>query len=307
MNAPIAQGLPSNRALYVLIAGLLIASIAVQVVRDRGWQPYYPEDPPMWISSGPMASRLALGFDAFVSDVYWMRAVVYYGGKRREGKRSYANLAPLLQLVTTLDPHFRVAYRFGAIFLAEGYPDGPARPDLSVELLRQGIERDAPRWDYFHDIGFVYYWWLRDYEQAAEWFAKGAEQPGAPEWLRPLAATTLAVGGDRGSSRTLWTQLRDHSDSEWIRQNAEHRLKQLDAMEAIAQLTQVINRFHDAHGRYPQDWREVAQAERWRGIPADSTGVPFTLDPATGGIDVSNKSVLWPLPRPESTPASVPK
>ena len=99
--------------------------------------------------------------------------------------------------MTSLDPHFKVAYRFGAIFLAEPYPGGPGRPDHAIALLERGIERDDGRWEYMEDIGFVYYWWLTDFQQAAEWFKRAGEQPGAPTWLAPLAATTLAQGGNR--------------------------------------------------------------------------------------------------------------
>jgi hypothetical protein len=71
-----------------------------------------------------------------------------------------------------------------------------------------------------HDIGFVHYWWLRDYPAAARWFDRAAAVPGAPTWLKPLAATTLAAGGDRRTSRQLWLQLLNASDTAWLRSNA---------------------------------------------------------------------------------------
>ncbi len=79
----IARIAPSNRWWYAAIAALMAVSLAVQVVRDRGWQPYQPPSGVMWIRSGPLAQRLALGFDNLVADVYWMRTVIYYGGQRR--------------------------------------------------------------------------------------------------------------------------------------------------------------------------------------------------------------------------------
>ena len=55
----------------------------------------------------------------------------------------YDLLYPLLDLTTTLDPLFNIAYRFGAIFLAEAYPAGAGRPDLAVALLEKGIARST--------------------------------------------------------------------------------------------------------------------------------------------------------------------
>jgi hypothetical protein len=274
----------------------------VQVVRDRGWAPFVPPNPTLWLNSGPLASRLALGFRNLVADVYWMRAVVYYGGKRRASAEAtatpadFAQLYPLLDLVTSLDPNFRVAYRFGAIFLTEAYPSGPGRPDLAIALLKRGLENDPTRWEYMEDIGFVYYWWLRDFKQAAEWFKRAGEQPGGPSWLGPLAATTLAEGGDRRSSRFLWTQLSQNTDIEWVRRTARQRLQQLDAMDTIEELNRRAMRFVAREKRPPRDWREFGVAEGLRGIPVDPVGTPYELDPASGMIDLGPKSSLHPLP-----------
>lgn len=289
---------PSNRWLYAAIAGLLVAAVGVQIVRDRGWQPYAPPGGLMWIRSGPLAQRLALSFDSLVADVYWIRTVVYFGGQRRSerGSKNFDQLFPLLDLVTSLDPHFRVAYRFGSIFLAEPPPGGPGRIDQAIQLLQKGLESDPQRWEYAQDIGFVYYWWESDYVRAAEWFRRAGEIPGSAEWLAPLAAVTLASGGNRESSRRLWTELRNTTDMDWIRTSAELRLRQLDAMDAIDELNRATQRFIERHKRPPKDWREIAIDQRWRGIPVDPLGEPYTLDPQTGQVDLSKTSRLWPLP-----------
>ncbi len=289
---------PSARPALAVVAVLLLLSMGVQAVRDRGWAPYEPIAPVMWLRSGPLLERLSLGFDALVADLYWIRAVVYYGGKRLTTgrQRNFEQLYPLLDLVTTVDPHFRVAYRFGAIFLTEAYPNGPGRPDQAVSLLTRGILRDNGRWEYFEDIGFIYYWWLRDYTAAAGWFAKAAEQPGAPDWLKPLAATTLAQGGDRTSSRFLWRQILETADVDWLKTNAQLRLAQLDAMDQIDELNRLSWQFIESQGRPPRDWRELAVSARLRGVPLDPAGTLYVLDPATGAIDLSRQSPLWPLP-----------
>lgn len=296
---------PANFPLYAALAALMVMSLWVQVVRDRGWRPFTPPSGVLWVRSGPLAERLALGFDNIVADVYWIRAVVYFGGQRQATRQNqFDQLFPLLDLVTSLDPHFRIAYRFGAIFLAEPSPGGAGRPDLAIQLLQKGIAADPRRWEYVQDIGFIHYFWTRDYIRAAEWFKRAADVPGAPEWLGPVAATTLAEGGSRESARTLWTQLRDTTEFEWIRTNAAHRLEQLDAMDSIDELTKSIAGFVATHGRPPKDWREIVIIQRWRGLPVDPTGTLFTLDPTTGKVDISPNSRLWPLP--DSSPAARP-
>jgi hypothetical protein len=141
---------------------LFAAVVALQVVRDRDRRVFEPPAVMLWFTSGDAVKRMALGYDTVLADLYWMRAVVYYGGQRlqTDAPPDYALLYSLLDLVTTLDPRFNIAYRFGAIFLAETYPSGPGRPDQAIALLERGIERTG-RWEYMHDIGFVHYWWLR--------------------------------------------------------------------------------------------------------------------------------------------------
>src|SRR5688572_7885802 len=297
---------PPNRLHYLALAVLMTASIAVQIVRDRGWAPFVPPDPPMWLQSGKVADKVFLGYKNLVADVYWMRAVIYYGGRRRHSMAqqesgaapspNFPQLYSLLDLATTLDPRFKVAYRFGAMFLADTYPAGPGRPDLAIDLLQRGIERDSGRWEYQHDIGFIYYWWIKDFDKAAEWFKRAGDQPGAPAWLAPLAATTLAGGGNRQASRLLWTQLLN-SEIDWLRRDAAWRLQQLDAMDTIAELTPVLERFIKREQRYPRSWEELVQAEGLPRVPTDPTGVRFYFDPKVGYIDVSRKSTLWPLPK----------
>ena len=296
---------PNTQSTYLAIVLLLGLSVGIQVVRDRGWTPYEPAAPILWVPSGAVVSRLALGFDNLVADMYWMRAVVYYGSQRRnETNRDFSLLYPLLELTTTADPRFQVAYRFGAIFLAEAYPSGPGRPDQSIALLKRGIENDRSRWEYMYDIGFIYYWWLADYEASAQWFDRASQQQNAPTWLEPLAATTLAQGGNRASSRFLWNQILNTTDLDWLRQSAQHRLAQLDAMDLIDQLNLIVDRFRARAGHRPADWQEVIAAEGLPGVPLDPAGERVVLDPSTGRVTLSRQSPLWPLPTDTPAPGA---
>ena len=287
---------PSNRWFHVATAGLLALSIAVQVVRDRGWQPYEPETPLLWFQSGPLLKRVSLGFHNLLADVYWIRAVVYYGSRRLVGNEhlNFEQLDPLLTFVTTLDPQFKVAYRFGAIFLAEAYPTGPGRPDRAIALLERGLAADPNGWEYMHDIGFVYYWWLHDYKAAGQWFDRASRLPNAGG-LPALAGTTRAGRRSAIVAAVVGRAAQDGRD-DWFKHNAELRLKQLDALDILDQLNTASQRFTAREGRPPQTWDELVAGERLRGIPLDPTGEPYFLDPATGHLTVSKSSSLWPLP-----------
>jgi tetratricopeptide (TPR) repeat protein len=257
----------------------------------------------MHLRSGRVADRLFLSFDALAADVYWIRTIQHYGRDRKSARTEgrFELLHPLLDLTTTLDRHFSVAYRFGAIFLAMEPPDGPKRPDLAVALLEKGLDANPKRWQFAHDIGFVHYWYSGDYAQAARWFERTADMPGAPDWVRPLAALTRAQGGDRTGARRLLSELLD-AEHAYIRNAAERGFAQLQALDAIDELQAIVERFHTTTGRYPSTWSEVVGAGLLRGVPADGTGAPFVLDPASHRVSLSPESGLFPLPAELAAP-----
>jgi tetratricopeptide (TPR) repeat protein len=289
---------PSTRAYLIVIALLLSLAVALQVWRDRGWQPYEPATPVLWLQDAATMRRLALGFDSLIADVYWMRAVVYFGRQRLSERqdKNYDLLYPFLDFVTTLDPRFTTAYRFGAIFLSEAAPGGPGRPDLAVTLLKGGAERTPERWEYLRDIGFVYFMAYRDYEQAAEWYQRAAEIEGAPFWLQSTAAAVLVQGGEREAARLIWRQMLEGAEDEWLKREAQTRLAQFEALDAIDQLNQVLWTFKLRMGHLPGDWRPVVALGMLRGIPVDPAGVPFEIDADNELVTVSNSSPLWPMP-----------
>ena len=96
-------------------------------------------------------------------------------------------------------------------------PTGAGRPDLASGAARKGIRAQPDKWEYMEDAGFVHYWYEHNYQAAAGWFQKASEVPGAPWWLRSLAATTIAQGGDRRSSRVMWEAIRQSAAIDWLR------------------------------------------------------------------------------------------
>ncbi len=283
-------------ALGFTVILLLIGAIAgLQWLRERRFTPLVePAAQVLYLSSPAVVTRAALSFDAIVADLYWIRAIQYIGQARLRGNNPrYDLLYPLLDLTTALDPQFSVAYRFGAFFLSEERPGGAGRPDLAIRLLEKAMAQHPRRWEYAHDIGFIYYR-DGDFNTAAEWFRRASELPGAAEWLGPLAAVTLTAGGDARSARLLWRQLRE-SEAEWLRQIAVFRLRQLDAVDEAARLEQAVNAYARRFGSAPSSWQQMMRAGMLRGVPLDPAGHPYRLDPQ-GDVTVDRQSPLWPLP-----------
>ena len=280
----------------VLIPVLMAAAVWLQHVRER----VAPPDGTaalLYVRSPEAMKRLALSFDALVADVYWIRALQHYGSNKLSGSGRYTQLYPLLDITTSLDPRFNIAYRFGAIFLAEAPPAGPGRPDQAIALLQKGLASQPHRWEYAHDIGFVHYR-QREYAAAAEWFQKAADIPGSPAWLQPLEAVTRTRGGDRQTARRVWSELLNGAGQEdqWLRGEAARRLRQLDALDLIDRLQDITRQYEVRTGQPPATWADLIRAGYLRGVPRDPDGYVFQLNPYWGLVTVDPQSPLHPLP-----------
>ena len=279
-----------------LAGGLSVAAFVLETGNSR-----YPSgrdtDRLLYVRSGAAARRLALSFKGLAADVYWIRTIQHFGrdlhSTRVVGR--YELLNPLLGLTTSLDPYFNIAYRFGALFLAMPAPSGAGRPDQAVALLERGLQASPGHWQYAYDIGFVYYLYEGDYRSAGTWFTEAAGMPHAPEWIQPLAATTVARGGDRAFARRLLHEL-STSEQPYLRKDAMRGLAQLNALDAIDQLNQLISDYHAATSTYPASWLDLIRAGRLPGVPADDTRVPFLYDPVAHVARIGPGSSLGPLP-----------
>ena len=291
------------------LALLLAAVVGLQAVRERQPPLRLPSDETgnvLYVRSPEFLKRAALSYDSLLADLYWIRTVQHYGRTKLSADplKQYDLLYPLLDLTTSLDPHFTIAYHFGAIFLAEDFPAGADRPDLAIALLEKGLRAQPDRWQFAQDIGFVHYWWRQDYAQAAAWFQKASEMPNAANWLAGVAAVTLAEGGNRQSSRRLWQEIANAEEAEWLRVQARFRLRQLDALDQIAALEQLVARYRQQTGQLPQTWIDLVRLRFLAGIPVDPDRHVYQLL-QDGTVTLAPESTLNPLPgvtRPPGAP-----
>ncbi len=283
--------------LAVTLAVLMASAVGLQALRERTATLTVGDDTVLYVRSPEAMRRLALSYDTLLADVYWIRAVQHYGSTKLStgADKSYSLLYPLLDLTTSLDPQFTIAYHFGALFLAEPPPGGPGRPDQAIALLQKGLKANPERWEFMQAIGFVYYWSYDDYPAAAEWFERGARVPGAPAWMRSLAATTLAEGGSREASRVLWQEIGRAATDDWFKGEAARRLAQLDALDQLDQLTALARAYEARFGVRPENWAALVRGGYLRGVPVDPRGTPYRLD--ADGFALGEGSPLYPLPK----------
>ena len=283
-----------NRILpYVFVAFLPVIPL-VQGGLDRDLGAMLERSNALYLRTGGQVRRLSPGFEGLMGGIYWLRAVQYYGSQRAFSRdKRYDNLAPLIEITNVLDPRLELAYRYGALFLAEAWPAGAGKPEEGVKVLERGIRSLPDSWRLRWDLGSLYFFFLHDHERAADVLLKAAKIEGAPFWLESLAATILAKGGDRATAREVWNAQYEQGGADAIRDNALLHIQLLDALDMADALNASSHRFAETAGRAARSPSELVAAGTIVRIPTDPSGVPFDYDPQTGRFSIARNSKFW--------------
>lgn len=230
---------------------------------------------------------MSLGYTGLMADIYWTRAIQYYGGKHHSVAPRYELLAPLLDITTDLDPKLAVAYEYGASFLAPKPPEGAGLPDQAVAFVEKGIRANPDKWRLYYCLGFLHYMERKDYESAAQAFLRGANVPGSHPWLRLLAGKMAQKAGDTQTARMMWTAMYDTTQDKSIQETAAQHLVAVQVADDVTGLEKIVDLYHTKTGHLPANFRELAVANMLPGIPLDPHQQPYVLT-STGRVQVRN-------------------
>jgi hypothetical protein len=272
----------------ILTAGLAVLYPVQGWVDRTSANPSVTEET-LYLPSGKTIKRMSLGLEALAADIYWIRTLQYFGRKVIDSGKPLSSamtkeiqmdlLAPLLDIVVTLDPQHLPAYRFGAMFLPER--DMPS----AISLVEKGIRENPNEWRLYQDLGYIY--WqagnagsgddqAASYARSAEWFEKGGRVPGAPFWMSDLGGLMKIKGGSREAARAVYVAYLT-SDDQNIRAQAIERLKQLRSLDELDAINALVARYKEQTGACPSDLRMFAPRLRSMNLSIGDDAMP--LDP----------------------------
>lgn len=321
-----------KRAIPVLIIVLGIASLyPMQRHIDASTPMEVAGEDALYLTSGETIKKMSLGLDGLAADVYWIRTIQYFGRKLLDSGKPLSSratkgvdmplLAPLLNIVVTLDPQHLAAYRFGAIFLPE------RDLDAAIALLERGIRENPNEWRLYQDIAYIYWQQGKQlpeaeqaafYEKAAEYYDQGSRLPGARWWMADMAGLMKIKGQDREVARAIYRSYSE-SDDEHIRSQADARMKQLDSLDQRDALNSMLAKYVERAGECPPDLRAIikrlqgtnlsrdplfsALSEKDRKVflsiainedqtPVDPDGFPYVLDSSTCKVQLAANTTI---------------
>jgi len=237
-----------------------------------------------------------------MADIYWTRAVQYFGSRHMGHSGHYEILYPLLDITTDLDPQLIVAYETGSIFLSQRVPEGAGQPEKAVALVEKGIRANPTYWRFYFTLGFIHYMDRHDYKAAEQAFQRGSEVPGALPWMKVMAARMAEKGEDAETAAYLWKTIYETTSDNIIKDNAAKHLISLRAEADMDELERRAKLYRERFGANPAGWSDLVRGGLLRGVPMDPNGVPYKLLP-DGTVQVEDPSQYSYLERHGQSPA----
>lgn len=99
------------------------------------------------------------GLDNVVADFMWYRTVQYTAQEFNSQEKKFEWLDHMVGIVTSLDPHYIDAYRYGGLFLALIDAE-----ELSIPILKEGFRNNPLSWEIPYELHTIYLMNRRDQE-----------------------------------------------------------------------------------------------------------------------------------------------
>ena len=183
-----------------------------------------------YLPTSEFARLTSLGYRELAADLYWFKAVQYYGGYRLD-QNDIELFSHLADLITDLDPHFTGAYRLSAIVITEDLENFAE----AKRLMEKGLRNNPDDYWLTFEMGFLHYLGGRDYTEAEKYFRLAATMPNDDRSRAArFAADAASKGGNIEASIILWRELAESSDDAYIRELAERYIRRLEEQRAAA-------------------------------------------------------------------------
>lgn len=199
---------------FVLLTGWAHAKLPLDTRADLGAD---------FVPAPAVADAVSLGFDALLADYYWLQAVQVAGARDAVDEPTADHLGRLVDVTTTLNPHVGHPYRFAAVWMTFTRE----QVGRANALLERAIAHHPEDWRNYFYLGFNHFYYLGDYEAAADALETATSLPGSPGYLPRLVARLKSQTGDIDVAEVFLRQLLEGTEDE------EQQAKYLAGLDEI--------------------------------------------------------------------------
>lgn len=225
------------------------------------------------LPTGEFIKGAALGYDALLADVFWVRATLLFGDRfGDEDQQWYSWLYHMIDLTTDLDPDFRAAYKYGGIMLRVN----GVFVDQSSLIFQKGMRQLPEEWYFPFGIAMNFYLHRKDPGLAGAYLTKAVKTGNGPFYLRNLTASMLGDSDQLGPALLFLEEEYQAVREDRARRAVEIKILEIRYLIARREAGAVVAEFRRTTGVLPTEPPDVAAAGFV--LPADPLGGAWTWD-----------------------------
>ena len=236
----------------------------------------------MSLPQGEFLRVASMGYQHVVADLLWLQTIQAMAEKKVSEESGHW-IYHALDVVTTLDPRFVLAYQAGAIALCTMV----VLPDESNALLEKGIRNNPQEWMLPFLLGINYYFEFHNDAKAAEYIAQAARLPRAPENLALFAARLYASAREPQEAITFLTHMYEQTTDENVKRVLDQRLREVLLERDIQLLETAVGQYAWRNARPPNRLEELVASGLISELPREPFGGTYVYDQQTRTVTSS--------------------
>ncbi len=217
------------------------------------------EDNPLFVPNAEKIQKFTFGFDNLITNLIWLKTVQYIGGNARSG--NYELLYEYLDSVTDLDPEFYMPYFIAQLLLPE-----IQQADKAILISEKGLKNLPERWEVPYYMGYIYYYYLEDYEKGAEKYWQASKMPGVLSSATRMAINLTSKNKKHLLALEMWINAYEEEKNPQIK---ELIAKKIRREENFVELEHAVQKYYENYGLLPENLNELIRLGFITEIPKD--------------------------------------
>jgi tetratricopeptide (TPR) repeat protein len=220
-------------------------------------------------------------FKGLLADYLLLKASVFLGGAWETTAEDWEAIALMFKQSLVLDPFFFQTgyYIQGNLAWRQGMHA------KAVDLLELHADHRDWDWEPRFYVGFDYFYYLRDAEQAATHFNIASAIPGAPPIVGTLGARLLHRSSQTEAAITMLKAMYQRTDNPQARQALSQRLQ---AYQGVHVIEHAISQYMAKFDHPPGSLDELLTVGILDALPVNPLGDTFHYEPDSGRVNIDS-------------------
>lgn len=217
------------------------------------------ENQALFVPKAQVLEQVSFGFENLVTDLVWLHTVQYIGGNARSS--DYPLLYAYLDNLTDLDPQFYLPYFVAQVLLPE-----IEQNEHAILISEKGIRALPENWKIPAYLGYIYYYYLEDFEKGAEFYQRASEIPGALPSAKRMAINLTSKANKHLLALEMWLELYAEEKNEEIKAMIA---KKIVREQNFVELEKAVQKYFSLQNVLPENLEILVTFGLMQEIPLD--------------------------------------